>query len=61
MDTPDAKPLPRDCPTCKLRLISNTSRQELDADGQPELVYVYLCLQHGFFTFRKSKGLVEGL
>lgn len=55
------KPLPINCPRCGQRMRTHTSRNEPDATGKPELVYVYMCLQHGFFSFRNSKGLVAGL
>ena len=54
-------PLAFNCPKCGLPLRPHAYRAEVDADGQPEKVYVYMCLQHGFFTFRNSNGLVEGL
>ena len=56
---PQVKPL--NCPKCGQPLHVHTSRADDDGNGQPELVYVYLCFLHGFFTFRNSKGLVEGL
>ena len=48
------------CLKCGKLLGSHASRQEVDGDGKPELVHVYLCFTHGFFTFRDSKGLTEG-
>ena len=57
----DEQPLPVICPKCGAPLRVHTSRGELDGNGQLELVYSYMCLQHGFFTYRNSKGLVAGL
>ena len=59
--SPDpAAPLAFDCPKCGQPLHPHAYRTEIDADEQPEKVYVYLCLKDGFFTFRNSTGLVEG-
>jgi hypothetical protein len=54
------EPLPFNCPKCAKRLHVHSSRTELDADGQPEPVQVYLCFMHGLFNFTKRRGLVHG-
>ena len=51
----------RDCPTCGKRLVNSAPRLERDWDGNLEIVHVYLCFTHGFYTFRLSEGLKEGL
>jgi hypothetical protein len=56
----DEKPLPINCPKCGGCLHVHSSRTELDADGQPEPVQVYLCFVHGLFNFTKRRGLVDG-
>ena len=52
---------PFDCPKCGVRLHTHNSRTDMDAVGQPERVFVYLCFADGLFTFRNSLGLVKGL
>jgi hypothetical protein len=52
---------PFNCPKCGVRLHTHNSRTDLDSKGQPERVFVYLCFVDGLFTFRNSKGLVDGL
>ena len=52
---------PLDCPTCGTRLVNGAPRLERDGNGNLELVHVYLCFSHGFYTFRLSEGLKEGL
>ena len=49
------------CPRCGKLLANHASRQEMDGDGKPEQVHVYLCFTHGFYTFRPSEGLRHGL
>ena len=51
----------RDCPKCGRALLSSAPRREMDGDGNPEIVHVYLCFAHGFYTFRISQGLKAGL
>jgi hypothetical protein len=36
-------------------------RIERDWAGTLEIVHVYLCFAHGFYTFRLSEGLKKGL
>jgi hypothetical protein len=48
------------CLKCGKLLVNHASRHEVDTDGKPELVHIYLCFTHGFFTVRDSKGLTEG-
>lgn len=50
-----------DCPKCGVRLHAHNARTDMDANGQPERVFVYLCFEDGLYTFRNSKGLAEGL
>ena len=52
---------PQDCPTCGKRLVNATPRLERDGNGNLEIVHVYLCFAHGFYTFRLSEGLKKGL
>ena len=52
---------PCDCPVCGERLVNSAPRLERDWDGNLEVVYVYLCFAHGFYTFRRSEGLQKGL
>ena len=54
-------PVPRPCPKCGKLLVNHAGRTELDGEGNPESVFMFLCLSHGFFTFRESKGLTAGL
>ena len=54
-------PLAFNCPQCGLPLRPHAYRTEMDADGQPKKVYVFMCFTHGFFTFTDGTGLVEGL
>ena len=56
----EKKPEPPDCPKCGKLLMNHASRAELDGEGNPEPVFMFLCLTHGFFTFRESKGLTAG-
>ena len=51
----------RDCPQCGKLLVNSAPRREMDGDGNPEIVHVYLCFAHGFYTFRTSQGLRAGL
>ena len=61
-DHSDAQaPLAFDCPKCGQPLHPHAYRTEIVADAKPEKLYVYMCLTHGFFTFRNSTGLTEGL
>jgi hypothetical protein len=61
-DHSDAEtPLAFNCPKCGEPLHPHAYRTEIDANGQLEKVYVYLCFKDGFFTFRNGTGLVEGL
>ena len=58
----DGKKLePPACPKCGKGLVNHASRNETHGDRPPELVRVYLCYTHGFFTFRASEGLRHGL
>lgn len=57
----DEKPLWFDCPKCGAQLHIHNSRTDVDANGQPQRVSAYLCFTDGFFTFRNSAGLTEGL
>ena len=41
--------------------MNSAPRREMDGDGNPEIVHVYLCFAHGFYTFRTSQGLKAGL
>jgi hypothetical protein len=50
----------RDCPQCGRALLNSAPRHEMDRDGNPETVHVYLCFAHGFYTFRNSQGLKAG-
>ena len=52
---------PRQCPRCDKGLLGCAPRIEKDWDGNPEIVDVYFCISHGFFTFRPSRGLQAGL
>ena len=40
--------------------MNHALRSELDGERNPEPVFMFLCLAHGFFTFRESKGLTAG-
>ncbi len=51
----------RDCPQCGKLLVNSAPRSEMDGDGNPEIVHVYLCFAHGPYTFRTSQGLKAGL
>ena len=51
----------RDCPQCGKLLVNSAPRSEMDGDGNPEIVHVYLCFAHGLYTFRTSQGLKAGL
>ena len=53
-------PVPRNCPKCGKLFMKNASRTELDGEGNPAAVFMFLCMTHGIFTFRESKGLTEG-
>ena len=57
----DERPRTFDCLKCGARLHTHAHRMEPNAAGQPETVQIYMCYQHGFFTFRNSTGLGEGL
>ena len=57
----EAKLSPPHCPRCGKLLANHASRQEMDRDGKPERVHVYLCFTHGFYTLRLSEGLRHGL
>ena len=57
----NAKAKQRDCPSCGEPLVNSASRLERDWDGNLEIVHVYLCFAHGFYTFRRSEGLQKGL
>ena len=57
----EAKLSPPQCPRCGKLLANHASRLEMDVDGNPEQVHVYLCFTHGFYTFRLSEGLRHGL
>ena len=46
-----------DCPICGKRLVHSAPRLERDGNGDLEVVYVYLCFSHGYYTFRLSEGL----
>jgi hypothetical protein len=46
---------PRDCPKCGQLLLNHGARTEMDGQGNPETVDMFLCYTHGFFTFRESK------
>lgn len=54
-------PQPPACPQCGKLLMNHAFGSEMDGHGKPELVKVYFCYVHGFFTFRTSKGLQVGL
>jgi hypothetical protein len=58
---PGEKPLPFNCLKCGKPLLIHAFRVDKDVTGATESVHVYLCHEHGFFTFKESKGLVEGL
>ena len=55
------KPELRNCPQCGTPLVNSVPRGEVDGDGNPEIVRVYLCLAHGFYSFRPSEGMRRGL
>ena len=57
----NAKAKQRDCPSCGEPLVNSAPRLERDWDGNLEIVHVYLCFAHGFYTFRRSEGLKKGL
>ena len=57
----DERPRTFDCLKCGTRLHTHAHRTEPNTAGQPEKVQIYMCYQHGFFTYRKSRGLVTGL
>ena len=50
----------RHCPKCGKLLLNHSSRTELDGEGNPEPVYMFMCHTHGFFAFRPSTGLTNG-
>jgi hypothetical protein len=54
-------PLPLLCPTCRRKLLLHNTRTETDANGQAEVVTVYLCIDHGFFRLTESQRLKPGL
>ena len=49
-----------DCPICGKRLVNSVAnmvpRLERDGNGNLEVVQVYLCFSHGYYTFRRSRG-----
>ena len=58
----DGKKLePPPCPKCGELLVDHALRSEMDGAGKPEMVKVYFCYSHAFFTWRASKGLRAGL
>ena len=61
LSSDERSPVLRDCPSCGYRLVNTAPRREIDGDGNPEVVHVYLCFAHGFFTFRTSQGLKAGV
>ena len=56
----NANATPRDCPKCRTLLVNHGARTEMDNEGKPETVDMFLCYTHGFFTFRQSEGLRAG-
>ena len=54
-----------DCPICGKRLVKSVAnmvpRMERDGNGNLEVVQVYLCFFHGYYTFRRSEGLKQGI
>lgn len=54
-----------DCPICGKRLVNSVAnmvpRMERDGNGNLEVVQVYLCFSHGYYTFRRSEGLQKEL
>ena len=56
----NARATPQDCPKCATLLVNHGARTEMDDEGKPETVDMLLCLTHGFYTFRESKGLKAG-
>jgi hypothetical protein len=50
-------PKPRDCPTCGKPFVYSAPHLSRDWAGILEIVDVYLCFAHGFYTFRLSEGL----
>ena len=46
---------------CDKGLLGCPPRLERDWDGNPEIVDVYFCVSHGFFTFRPSRGRKPGV
>jgi hypothetical protein len=57
----DERPRTFGCLKCGAQLHTHALRTEPNAAGQTEKVQIYMCYQHGFFTHRKSTGLVPGL
>ena len=55
------RPEPPACPKCGQLLVDHASPSEMDGAGKPEMVKVYFCYSHAFFTWRASKGLRAGL
>ena len=53
----NANTKPRDCPIGGKRLANSAPRLEREWNGDLEIVHVYLCFSHGFYTFRLSEGL----
>ena len=54
-------PKPRDCPTCGKQFVYSASQLGRDGAGTLEIVHVYLCFSHGFYTLHLSEGLKKGL
>jgi hypothetical protein len=59
--TDDDLPRRLPCPRCGQTLTFHNSRPETRADGQSELVRVYLCINHGFFRTSVSQPLTPGM
>ena len=56
----EAKLSLQQCLKCDKLLVHHASRHEVDGDGKPEVVHIYLCFTHGVFTFRTGTGLRYG-
>ena len=57
----DANAKPRDCPKCGKRLTTHAWRTELDWEGNPEPVFMFLCLiLLALLNLGERKGLTEG-
>lgn len=57
---PADTPLSLNCPKCGRLLNLRGFRAEAAADGQPEVVDIYVCCEDGTFTFTDRTGLVDG-